>query len=325
LLLALALFFAASALTAVILSLLLTSGLAWRIAIDQPNERSLHSRATPRCGGWGIMVTLLAFLAAVMPQLWQLTLALAALAAVSFIDDRRGLPVALRLSVQAAAVVLVLWPSAAGLSWPTAVVVVLAWLWLTNLYNFMDGSDGLAGSMTVIGFLGYALALSVSSPALIVACLAASGAALGFLRFNLPPARLFLGDAGSIPLGFLAGAIGYLGWRQGSWPFWFPFLLFSPFICDASVTLAKRLVRRERVWQAHREHYYQRLIQSGYSHRKTCSLWAGAMVLAGVLAYLLRRETPVWVGGGWALWLAALAGIGVWIDRRARQPATVAP
>jgi UDP-N-acetylmuramyl pentapeptide phosphotransferase/UDP-N-acetylglucosamine-1-phosphate transferase len=78
-----------------------------------------------------------------------------------------------------------------------------------------------------------------------------------------------MGDAGSIPLGFLAAALGFLGWHAGHWPLWFPVLVFSPFIVDATVTLARRVLRRERFWRPHRTHYYQRLVQLGWGHRNT--------------------------------------------------------
>jgi hypothetical protein len=90
-----------------------------------------------------------------------------------------------------------------------------------------------------------------------------------FLLLNFSPARVFMGDAGSVPLGFLAGGIGIAGWRTVSWPAWFPLLVFSPFVVDASVTLARRMfMRRERFWHPHREHYYQRLVRMGWSHRR---------------------------------------------------------
>src|SRR5262249_47507440 len=96
-----------------------------------------------------------------------------------------------------------------------------------------------------------------------------AAAAAAFLVFNFHPARIFMGDAGSVPLGFLAAALGTTGWLQGHWAWWFPPLVFSPFIVDASVPLARRLARGDRVWRAHRDHYYQRLVQLGWGHRRT--------------------------------------------------------
>ena len=95
---------------------------------------------------------------------------------------------------------------------------------------------------------------------------------------------MFLGDAGSISLGFLAGGLGLAGWTQGAWPPWFPVLVFSPFIVDASLTLAVRLLRGNKPWQAHREHLYQRMVRSGLGHGRTAMLWYAVMIAAGVTA-----------------------------------------
>ena len=212
----------------------------------------------------------------------------AGLALVSFLDDRAHLPVALRLVVHiiAAALFVLTWqipdPGALngmsdaaqrGLPSPYATVAaVVAICWMTTLFNFMDGADGMAGGMASIGFGGYAIAatmMPMQDLATAAVAAAVSGAALGFLCFNFPAARVFMGDTGSVPVGFLAATIGIQGSLAGLWQWWFGVLVFSPFIVDASVTLLKRLLRHERIWVAHREHYYQQLILSGWSHRKT--------------------------------------------------------
>src|SRR5262249_56892173 len=124
--------------------------------------------------------------------------------------------------------------------------------------NLRDGSDGLAGGMALIGFGAYAVAANdAGHGALAGVSIAVAAASAAFLFFNFAPARIFMGDVGSVPLGFLAGTLGILGWREGAWPLWFPMLVFAPFACDATLTLIRRLLRRERVWEAHREHYYQ--------------------------------------------------------------------
>ncbi len=164
--------------------------------------------------------------------------------------------------------------------WFLLVPALLAIIWMINLYNFMDGSDGLAGGMSIAGFGTYAVAayggglmeLSVLAAAL-------AGAAAGFLIWNFHKARIFMGDSGSVPLGFLAAALGLLGWQEGVWPMWFPVLVFSPFIADASVTLVKRYLRGERLSQAHRSHYYQRVLRMGLGHRGT-ALAAYVLMLA---------------------------------------------
>ncbi|HKA40238.1 MAG TPA: glycosyl transferase, partial [Burkholderiales bacterium] len=114
---------------------------------------------------------------------------------------------------------------------------------------------------------------------------------------------IFMGDAGSVPLGFLAAALGLIGWLQRDWTWWFPFLVFSPFIVDASVTLARRLARREKVWQAHRDHYYQRLVRLGWGHGRTALAEYGVMFASGVAALAALALPP----GRQAALLAALA------------------
>lgn len=114
-------------------------------------------------------------------------------------------------------------------------------------------------------------------------------AAAAFLLFNFHPARIFMGDAGSIPLGFLAGALGWLGWQRGLWDAWFPMVVFSPFIADATITLLHRLVRGERVWQAHREHLYQRLVRLGWGHRGTALAEYALMGVCAAAALLFRK------------------------------------
>lgn len=257
----------ASALACVAVILTLLRRPEW-LPLDRPNERSLHATPTPRIGGLGIVAgVVIAFL---LIRAEPLAAFVAGLALVSFIDDRRHVPIALRFGAHALAAIifiLVLEPHVHPL-WQG--VLVLAIVWTTNLYNFMDGSDGLAGGMTLFGFGAYALGAWLAGDAVMaVASGAIAAAALTFLAFNFPPAKVFMGDAGSIPLGFLAAALGLIGWHAGNWPLWFPVLVFSPFIVDATVTLTRRVLRGERFWQAHRTHYYQRLVQLGWGHRNT--------------------------------------------------------
>ncbi|MGH8750160.1 MAG: glycosyl transferase, partial [Burkholderiales bacterium] len=141
---------------------------------------------------------------------------------------------------------------------------------------------------------------------------------------NFHPARIFLGDAGSIPLGFLAAALGGMGWLQNDWPAWFPFLVFSPFIMDASVTLVKRALKRKKIWQAHREHYYQRLVQIGWGHRRTAWFEYVLMLAAGASALWGVNQEPVWQSAllaGWCIFYFLLMIIfeRFWTNYRAHQ------
>ncbi len=307
---------------ALILGVLLKTGLAWRLATDIPNDRSLHIRPTPRIGGWGIVPAALIAIALLAPSLWLVALCAAWLAAVSQIDDRRGLPARVRFGAHLIAVLALVIAYPASAPWWALAVVAFLMLWLVNLYNFMDGADGLAGGMALFGFGGYAIAALAGPaplPALGWASAAVAGAAAGFLLFNRPPARLFLGDAGSITLGFLAGALGYWGWRSGTWPVWFPAFIFAPFIADASVTLLRRLLRGEKFWQAHREHYYQRMVRSGMGHARTALSWYAVMFVGIIFALLALGSSVVMQWGLIVIWAAALVLLGVAIDSRWRH------
>ncbi|BAO87176.1 MULTISPECIES: MraY family glycosyltransferase [Caballeronia] len=310
---------------ALILQTLIRTGLAWRLATDIPNERSLHERPTPRVGGWGVVPVAVIALIVAAPSMWLVAACAVFLAAVSQIDDRRGLPARVRFAAHIVAVVLVIAAHPANVPWWALALVGFLMLWLVNLYNFMDGSDGLAGGMALFGFGGYALA-ALAGPApdagLGLASTAVAGAALGFLTLNFHPARIFLGDAGSIPLGFLAGAFGYWGWQRGAWPVWFPALVFSPFIADASVTLLRRLARGEKFWQAHREHYYQRMVRLGMGHARTALTWY-LLMLAGIVLANWALWFPF--AGQWAAvasWAVVVVAAGAWVDSRWRRHET---
>jgi len=304
---------------------ILLSPFGRRLMLDHPNARSLHAQPVPRSGGLAIaagaaagMTAGIATGAANVASELAITLGIAgALAALSFADDLFTLPTLLRLAAHLAAAGIVV-NLVLGVSDPLQFALfALAIAWCANLYNFMDGSDGLAGGMAVFGFGAYAWAAhQTGHGALTAASSSIALASLAFLLVNFHPARLFMGDAGSVPLGFLAGALGVLGWREGVWPLWFPVLVFAPFVCDATLTLVKRLLRRERVWQAHKDHYYQRLVRMGFGHRATA--WIEYAVMAGCAALALfarKAETGVQIGTLCAAALA-LAAIALWIDTR---------
>ena len=274
------------ALTWIVLTVLIRT---WSDRIlDHPNERSLHQRPVPRVGGIGVAAGIAVSVPFVSQvEWWPLWLGAFILVGISFLDDIIGLPIIGRLLVHfvaagGAAAGLLL--NHTGVGW--VLLAVVAIVWMTNLYNFMDGMDGLAGGMALFGFGFYALAGVLSGHLPFAVTNAAIAAAAGaFLLFNFHPARIFMGDAGSTLLGFLAACLGLVGWQLGIWTLWFPALVFSPFIVDATVTLARRLLRGEKIWRPHREHYYQRLVLSGWGHRRTVLAEYGVMILCGVLAW----------------------------------------
>jgi UDP-N-acetylmuramyl pentapeptide phosphotransferase/UDP-N-acetylglucosamine-1-phosphate transferase len=312
--------------TACVLAWLLGAG-RQRLPMDRPNERSLHQQAVPRSGGVAVIAGVLAACVPWWPHSAVIAACLLVLAALSFADDWRGLPIGVRFSVHGLAAIafvhFVLPPM--PLAWQAIIAFLL--VWSINLYNFMDGSDGLAGGMAAIGFSAYAAAFALASDSGSAwFALSVTVAALVFLRTNFHPARIFLGDVGSIPLGFLAGAMGAAGVCAGQWPIWFPFFVFAPFFVDATVTLVRRMLRGERFWRAHREHYYQRLVQLGWGHRKTA--FAEYAVMAGSAATALAALDARWINplSVLAMWVVALAVGMLTIDLAwHRSPAAHAP
>jgi UDP-N-acetylmuramyl pentapeptide phosphotransferase/UDP-N-acetylglucosamine-1-phosphate transferase len=233
-----------AAVTALVIAILRRTSFSRHLA-DHPNERSLHSQPRPRIGGLGIAAGIFPLGLYATGGSIALILACAlGLALVSLIDDLRSLPVAVRLAAHGIAAIVVMaviafLPTGVdALRWVTWLAGVAALARITNLYNFMDGADGLAGTMALVGFGAYALAATFAGkPTLAYVCLSIASASAGFLVHNLPPARVFMGDAGSITLGFLAGALGLYGFMADAWPAAFPVVVFSPFIVDATVTL----------------------------------------------------------------------------------------
>ncbi len=288
-----------------------------RRVLDRPNERSMHSTPIPRIGGVGVLAGIVAGVAASAAALpvpaWA---ALAIVAAVSAADDLRGLSAATRLPLHLAAAAAVAVPAMAGMPMTAIAATVLAIAWSINLYNFMDGSDALAGSMAVVGFGAYAVAAAPADPPLALACTAIAGAAGGFLVFNLPPARIFMGDLGSTSLGLLAGGIGAIGAARGLWSPLLPAMVFMPFLFDASATLADRALRGRRVWEAHREHAYQRLNLGGLGHRRTALAYLAAMLVSAAAG--LASEAAGAAAWGFAALCAAHAV--VWLAVRRGWP-----
>lgn len=276
--------------------------------LDVPNDRSLHSTPTPRSGGLAILIGVVIGTTIYGPAVDNLQpvaigLALAVLAAVSILDDIRGTRIFSRLIVHFLSAAIFLAAGFGSYALPLSgdlVPDVLTWLgallflvWMINLYNFMDGMDGFAGGMALIGFSAFGcLAWMAGSPSFMALSFIIAAAAGGFLLFNFPPARIFMGDTGSSTLGFLAGA--FMLWADSLelFPFWIGLLVFSPFIVDATVTLLRRLISGERVWMAHRTHYYQRLVQLGWGHRKTTLVEYAVILLAAIGAIVAAQSPP---------------------------------
>lgn len=289
--------------------------------LDRPSERSLHVEPVPRTGGlailagatvgfaisFGLARTVGGLAPVEAAGLGSVLGGVLAVAVVSYWSDAQDMSAAIRLVAHTIVGAITVWlaglavdavtlPFLGSMSLGAAAlpITVLAVVWMTNLYNFMDGMDGFAGGMTVIGFgcLGW-LGWTGGHQTIAWLSVVVVGATAGFLAHNFPPASIFMGDVGSVSLGFLAGALSLMGIRDRLFDVWVPVLVFSPFVVDATVTLVRRLLRGERVWRPHREHYYQRLVLTGWGHRKTVLAEYALMLGCGTtaLAYV-RLSAP---------------------------------
>lgn len=300
--------------------------------LDLPNERSAHSAPTPRGGGLAVVLVVLLAVAALAGG-GRLSPAVATalggggvVAVAGWLDDRRGLPAPVRLAAHAAAAAwalywlgglpsLTLGTGTADLGRAGWLVGTLAIVWGINLYNFMDGIDGLAGGVAVtVGLISAGLLIE-RAPALALVALLASAAAAGFLVWNWPPARLFLGDVGSGFLGFLFATLAVASERSRALPAVLWLLLLGPFVADATLTLLRRMWRGDRWYAAHRSHAYQRATQAGWSHRRVTTAVLGVNLAAAALAALAARQPtllPAALAGGGAMLATLYAVVERW-------------
>jgi UDP-N-acetylmuramyl pentapeptide phosphotransferase/UDP-N-acetylglucosamine-1-phosphate transferase len=270
-----------------------------RQILDHPNERSSHLQPTPRGGGLAVTpVVLLGWLVlvgigAAAPGSFVVMVAAALLLALSWRDDRVGLSARTRLIVQALAVTAGLWAMPAGQSlfhgglpvWADRTLAGLAWLWFLNLYNFMDGIDGMTGVETACLAAGLMLVSDAAPQAAVL-----GAAALAFLAWNWSPARIFLGDAGSIPLGYLTGWLLLRLADQGHLAA--ALILPAFYLADASLTLTRRALRREPVWQAHRQHFYQRAAAVVGHARVSATILAADLGLIALALWSMTWPVP---------------------------------
>lgn len=297
--------------------------------LDIPNVRSSHDAPVPRGGGIGILVGLAAGLGVAaafgmaLPG-WEVIVGVGLMAALGWADDfRKGLPVGWRLFVEIVAALIVVQglgplqrvplPSPLDvplgpLAWPLTILWIVG---VVNIFNFLDGIDGFAGVQGVVAGLGLAVVGwgSWATPMGI----AVAAACAGFLFHNWHPARVFMGDVGSLTLGFLFAVMPLAAGRGRA-----PILVFVAALClwfflaDGAYTLMRRALRGERVWQAHRSHLYQRLVKVGWSHARvtlTIMVPAAVLALAGVVVQRIGLG-PVW---RWGLMIVAIHCLGAYV------------
>jgi Fuc2NAc and GlcNAc transferase len=295
--------------------------------VDIPNERSSHSSPTPRGGGLAIIITVLGGIVVAGVMGWitrDLALALAGggtmIATVGWIDDHRDVPARTRFAVQLAAAgwaiywlggmpTLSVGIATLHLGLVGTILGILGIVWAINLYNFVDGIDGLAaGEAITTGTIAGLMLLAMGHIGLAMISLLIAAASTGFLPLNWAPAKLFMGDVGSGTLGYFFAVLSIASENAGAVPVLIWVLLLGAFVFDATVTLFRRIGNGERWYQAHHSHAYQRMVQAGKSHAQVSSMILGInLVLAGlaIVAWLLPALFLIAIGAGTAL-LAAL-------------------
>ncbi len=302
-----------------------------RQLLDHPNPRSSHATPTPRGGGLAVMGVLIPIGAVIFwaadalgPAALAVLLGACVLAAVGWRDDIRTVSPIVRLGIHALVITLALALAPSGRVYLGGVVpqsvdlilVALGWIWFLNLYNFMDGIDGITGVETVsigIGAVAICLVAGLEGPIpLLGTALAASAG--GFLFWNWHPARVFLGDVGSVPLGFLAGwlllEIAAEGYTIAA------LILPLYYLADATITLFRRALRGERFWQPHRKHFYQQATRKGWRHDRIALIVAVCNVVLVVLAVTAVLGWPVS-----SLALAAVTvGVTLWVLNNPNDP-----
>lgn len=250
---------------------------------DNPNARSSHHLPTPRGGGIVVLLAIIIGLAILgisgypLPTgLLFIVLISFALSCLSWMDDVRNLSPFIRLACQALAVgsAILIDPSLIITSIPhlpaslSILITAAIWIWFVNLYNFMDGIDGMTGVQTLsislgIGLLGWSGALSNENTATLAII---GAAAFAFLFWNWSPSKIFLGDVGSIPLGFILGWVLIRAINEGAWAA--AIIIPGFYLADATITLLRRAIRGEKIWTAHRQHFYQMPVLQNVSHSR---------------------------------------------------------
>jgi len=259
--------------------------------LDEVTDRSLHTEPKPRVGGIAVVTTIflvwffMVFILKDEQSHYFAMIGLVILSVISYVDDRNSISHLWRLIVHFFVAVLMVYSlfrlSENVLGNNTAIeygfyinlFLVLIIVWCINVYNFMDGMDGLAGGMGVIGFSCLAwFGWIAENQLFLILASSVAAANLGFLVPNFPPAKIFMGDVGSTVMGYLLAFFSLWGIQATIFSWWMPVLIFSPFFVDSTVTIIRRIYSGEKFWQAHKSHYYQKLVLLGLGHTKTAVL-----------------------------------------------------
>lgn len=266
--------------------------------MDRPNLRSNHKIPTPRGGGIAVVFAILVGLL-IAGVGYSIVIALLLLAAISMLDDLINVPAWVRLLVQIFAVSIplsVMDPLFGGVlpGWLDKLVTGILWVWFINLFNFMDGIDGISAAEMICIGLGLCLVIAIFGvfPGDLFAYgLVVATAGFGFLWWNWHPARIFLGDVGSIPIGFIIGYLLLLAVQHGF--VYAAIILPAYYLADSTITLGRRIWQKKKIWVAHSEHYYQQAVRKGHKHSSVVRYIIGINFLLIYLAVASAIESEI--------------------------------
>ena len=271
---------------------------------DQPGQRRLHESTTPRGGGIAIALVLLAAVCWIAgnvaggPELPGLAAGIGLFAMLGLLDDLLPMPAIGKFILQffAATVLIAAVSQGWALGWVVALCLIVACCYVVNIWNFMDGSNGLITVQALL--IALAMAFWPGQPVTLrLVALALAGACVGFLPFNLPRARVFLGDVGSHTLGAAVFGLLLLAWHSATINLVQSLLMGTVLLLDSGYTLARRVLAGRRIWRAHREHLYQYAVRRGHSHAKVCLYYAAATAFTILLAVVgndFRSSSVMW-------------------------------
>lgn len=280
--------------------------------LDIPNARSSHKKITPRGGGLGVLIGILcgsltAFCLSLPVPHFTFYIGFLLIAATSFLDDKNSLPVYVRLAIHLTAMAVVLYHTGGlqKLPFPAPMDIqlgnagyIISGIWIVaviNFFNFLDGIDGFAGSQATVAGLGLTVLLWSGLGATIGISIAM--ASLGFLFYNWHPAKVFMGDVGSISLGFIFATLPFYAQPTNAEPIVYSVALFLWFfLADGAFTLIRRSLKKEKIWQPHRTHLYQRLNQTGWPHDKVVTLVIGLslVIISAQIYFFLHAACLTW-------------------------------
>ncbi len=264
-----------------------------KIFYDIPNKRSSHSKPILKVGGLIIFLNFyfLSILLISYSPINQVLLLSTLIFLISLLDDFFDISIYLRLFVHFITCGLLIFLLDFDF-FLVSIFFLISLIWITNLYNFMDGINGLSAFMLIFGFLplGYISYthgdFELSGNIFLLVFLI-----IPFLYFNFIKNKIFLGDAGAVTIGFIAGGVGLYGWKFGYWPIWFPTILFSIFGADATLTLILRVVYKKNPLMPHKTYFFHKLIDLGFEKNVISIFYAIAMIFSSTLSLILLHSS----------------------------------